>query len=175
MRRFAWVCLALVAASACDEAPSDPTDAGADAEVMDPSVIYVRYEPEGAGFYRTPWPSDARLTAEGTPDMTGFGRSRTLRQATAEIEARVRGFATMPVVYFALDAPVTEAAIPQNLDALSPESAIQLIDLSEEGCGRACRSRSPSPPRATSCATRTCCRSPTPSARCSHRGGPTAP
>lgn len=135
MRRFAWVCLALVAASACDEAPSDPTDAGADAEVMDPSVIYVRYEPEGAGFYRTPWPSDARLTAEGTPDMTGFGRSRTLRQATAEIEARVRGFATMPVVYFALDAPVTEAAIPQNLDALSPESAIQLIDLSEEGCG----------------------------------------
>ena len=35
-------------------------------------VAEVVYDPDGAGFWSTPWPSDTRLTAEGTVDLTGF-------------------------------------------------------------------------------------------------------
>ena len=96
----------------------------------------VRFDPDGEGFYRIPWPSDARLTAAGTPDMTGFPGGRPVAPPLAEIEARVSGFATMPVVYFALTAPVSDDALPQGLEAMEPDSPIQMIDLSEEGCGR---------------------------------------
>jgi len=102
----------------------------------DPTLIHVRFEPDGEGFYRLPWPSDARLTERGTPDLTDFPRRRGLLATTLqEIERDVEGFATMPVVYLALSGPVSEAALPQGLDALSPTSPIQMIDVSEAGCG----------------------------------------
>lgn len=102
----------------------------------DPSQIVVRFDPDGEGFYRMPWPSDARRTPAGTPDMSDFPGGPALDPALAEVEAHVDGFATMPVVYFGLTAPIADASLPQGTDALSPESPIQLLDLSEAECGR---------------------------------------
>ncbi|MGE0786677.1 MAG: hypothetical protein AB7S26_13480 [Sandaracinaceae bacterium] len=137
MSRLAWTRLAIAAAfvlgaAACDEPlPSD------DGGVVDPTTIHVRFEPDATDFWRTPWPSDARLTSTGAPDMTGFPRRRGLMDDTlSEIEGYVRGYATTPVVYFALDKVVTDASLPENVAATDPASPIQLIDLSEDACGQ---------------------------------------
>ena len=110
---------------------------GTDPVIEPPDESLVRFDPEGDGFYRTPWPSDARLTAAGTPDMTGFPGGRPVAPPLAEIEARVSGFATMPVVYFGLTAPVSADALPQGLDALDPESPADASDEPSEGSSSA--------------------------------------
>ena len=103
--RFTTFLTFALALGACD-APDPVADAGVDAGV-DPSQIGVRFDPNGVGFYRLPWPSDARLTPRGTPDLSDFpDRRRLLDTTAAEIEANVRGFATMPVAYFVLSSPV---------------------------------------------------------------------
>ncbi|MCC7539415.1 MAG: hypothetical protein IT379_24535 [Deltaproteobacteria bacterium] len=119
------------------EVADAPADLGRDTGPVDPTLVVVRFDPDGEGFYRMPWPSDARLTAQGTPELDDFpGRRRFFESTLAEIEANVHGFATMPVVYVGLTAAVTEASLPQGLAALETDSPIQMIDLSEAGCGR---------------------------------------
>jgi hypothetical protein len=123
-RRYVWL-MAAVAMGCGDDAPGD-----------DPTLVVVRYEPDGEGFYRMPWPSDARLTDRGTPDLRDFPQRRGLLDATlSEVERAVRGFATMPVAYFALTSPVGAESLPQGVEAMSPDSPIQLLDVSEAGCG----------------------------------------
>lgn len=113
----------------------DASDAAMDAP-LDPNLVHVRFEPDAEGFYRFPWPSDARLNANGTPDLSDFpNRRRLLDTSLAEIERHVFGYATMPVVYVHLLSPVADFSLPQGLDAMVAESPLQLIDLSVEGCG----------------------------------------
>lgn len=113
----------------------DASDAAMDAP-LDPDLVHVRYEPEGEGFYRFPWPSDARLTANGTPDLADFPNRRALLdESLAEIETHVFGYATMPVVYVHLLSPVADLSLPQGLDAMAEDSTLQLVDLSVESCG----------------------------------------
>ncbi|MCC6873211.1 MAG: hypothetical protein IT378_02790 [Sandaracinaceae bacterium] len=132
-------CSGTAAPDAGPDASLPPADASLDGgpdAATDPTRIIVRFDPAATDFYRLPWPSDARLTADGTPDMTGFpARRGQMDETLDEIERAVHGFATMPVAYFALTAPVTEASLPQGLAALEATSAIQMIDLSEQGCG----------------------------------------
>lgn len=102
----------------------------------DPTVLEVEFDPNGSSFWSTPWPSDARLTAEGTPDMSGFpARRRQLDVTLTEIEGHVHGFANNVVAYFVLSADITDATLREGPASLEPDSPIQLVDLSEEGCG----------------------------------------
>ncbi len=134
--RLRAACAAL-ALTACTDAPLEaPFDGGAADAWIDPTTIGVRFDPEGTSFYRMPWPSDARTTADGAPELSDFSTSPALDAPIAEIEAAVRGFATMPVIYVGLTSPVSDASLPQGLDAMSATSPIQLVDLSESGCGR---------------------------------------
>lgn len=121
---------------ATDDAMTDAAgDRGPDASTESP-VLRIRFDPDGTGFYRTPWPSDARLTSIGTPELNDFplGGPMLLR-AVAEIEARVHGFAIMPVIYVAFDDAITEASLPAPLATLDPASPIQLVELGAD-CGR---------------------------------------
>lgn len=137
--RLACLSLPLIASLlvACGEPPDPSTDASVPADAgSDPSLVEIRFDPDATDFYRMPWPSDARLRADGTPDLSDFpARRRFLDSTLAEIERTVHGFATMPVAYFALSQPVTEDALPVDLEALSPTSPIQMMDLSPDGCG----------------------------------------
>lgn len=158
--------LALVALSACDdesllgaadagqevEDASDERDSGepdvsevldisedgeADVPEVDPTVIRLRYEPEGDGFYRVPWPSDGRLTAEGTPSLDDYpGRDVFVDRFLDEISRSVPGYSTMPVIYVGLEDPVDEASLPEPLATLESDSPVQLIELGEQGCGQ---------------------------------------
>ncbi len=95
----------------------------------------ARFEPMGAGFFDTPWPSDARLTAEGTPDLAGFPGERASFQAIRdELQAHVRGFATMPIVYVAFEDPIDDAALPTPAASVAALSPVQLLALGE-ACG----------------------------------------
>ncbi|MCB9542784.1 MAG: hypothetical protein H6703_10085 [Myxococcales bacterium] len=110
-----------------------PADLGPDAAVVSP-VLRPRFDPAGRGFFSTPWPSDARLTARGTPRLSDFPLGGpTLLRAVAEIEGRVTGFATMPVIYVAFDDDITGAAVPTPIASLDPASPVQLVRLGE-GC-----------------------------------------
>src|SRR5262245_4251638 len=87
-------------AAACVVAPacaSDPT-AG-----RDPSVMFdldARFADEGA-FFDFPYPSDLRLTPQGTPDVAGFPDPGVPILAGLKKGATERrGFPVVPAAYF---------------------------------------------------------------------------
>jgi hypothetical protein len=114
-----------------------PPDAAPDATPPDagPPASHPRFDPAGGGFYDTPWPSDARLTAAGTPDLSSFQtRGATLPRVIQEIEANVRGYATMPIAYIAFDDAIADLPLPTPTESTDRHSPIQLIELGA-GCG----------------------------------------
>ncbi len=116
----------------------DANDTGMDVAPdlpVDPTAIVFRYEPDAEDFYRLPWPSDGRVGPMGGPDLSEFpNRSATLDTYLTEVEA-VRGYSLMPVAYFGALTEIPAEALPDTLGSLEPTSAVQLLDLSEDGCG----------------------------------------
>lgn len=97
------------------------------------------FAPEGSGFFRMPWPSDARLQADGTVELDDFPRAKvgvlsTYRRA---IEGAVRGFSTMPVIYFPLSAGLGSVALPTAQATVASGSVLRLFRLNADGCGPA--------------------------------------
>jgi hypothetical protein len=94
-----------------------------------------RLEPSGTGFYRTPWPSDARLK-DGKVDLSDFPRANQglLRIFRTVLEG-IDGFATMPVVYVSLDAMLPASAMPNGPETLLATGGAQLVELGA-GCGK---------------------------------------
>ena len=95
------------------------------------------FEPDGSGFYRMPWPSDARLRADGTVELDDFPRAKvgvlsTYRRA---IEGAVHGFSTMPVLYFPLSGGLGDATLPTPKETTGPGSTLQVFRLDADGCG----------------------------------------
>ncbi len=126
-----------------DTAPADtdaePTDADTDTDTEDlfGRPLHPRFEIGSQDFLGTPWPSDARLLEDGSPDLSTFpgadeGLMLTFRQA---IENKIFGYSIMPVSYVAFDGPVGPIRLPPPSTTLRPGSIAQLIDVSEEGCG----------------------------------------
>ena len=112
---------------ACAPAPQD-------------GMVYVatpRYELAGSDFWDVPWPSDARRTASGTVDLSGFpGSDEGLitRYAAAYAE-EVDGFSAMPVWVAAFEQLPEELSLPSARETLEPESPVQLVGLGEH-CGQ---------------------------------------
>ena len=98
-----------------------------------------RFEPGGEGFYRMPWPSDGRLTDQGTVDISDIPHSEMefMQRYEAAIDD-IEGFSMMPVAYipFSSDKAPSEDAVPTPKQSLEQDAPIQLIDLSEEHCGQ---------------------------------------
>ena len=118
--------------AACDDL-IDPVTPEPEPE---PSVL--RFDPDGADFYRMPWPHDARRTDAGTVDVLDFPNPRnvSLLKLYLEVATRdVQGFATMPVVYVASDEPLDPSALPTPAGSRAPEALVQLVALSDERCG----------------------------------------
>lgn len=97
-----------------------------------------RFDWQAKDFYRMPWPSDARLSADGRVDLSDLPFANDFFVATyIDALKAVRGYSTMPVIYIPLveDAGLSAAALPRPAQTLKPESGVQLIELSEDGCG----------------------------------------
>lgn len=84
-------------------------------------------------FYTFPFPSDLRLTAEGTPDLRGFPNQQqvALVEGLRQTAALHRGFTVMPVGYFAFTAPVAARAEADVVPA-SPDAPLLLVDVDAE-------------------------------------------
>ncbi len=103
--------------------------------------LHARFElaPSETDFFRAPWPSDLRVLDDGTVDLRDFPEADHfyVQQVRAALEGTLVGFSTSPVIYVQLDRDpgAGAAATIEPAETLTPEAAIQLIELSEEGCG----------------------------------------
>jgi predicted esterase len=133
------LCLLLLAA--CSEGVLKGDDGGltdgGDASHLDGSAlasIQFRFNLEGSEFYDTPWPSDHRLNAEGSPELKNFPNADHPFVAAniAEIERDVRGFSQMPVVYLALASDPGDVGLLKPKASLREDGPVQLIALGDD-------------------------------------------
>ena len=114
-----------------DATPDDVAD-------VPPQVLETTpvFDPDGEGFYATPWPSDARLI-DGKVSLDGFPRSNGgVIQVFRRVLETIEGFGNMAVVYIQFDARLGDASMPTPPESITPQSHVQLIDVSPEGCGQ---------------------------------------
>lgn len=144
-----WPSLALVVVqvlflTGCDEgvrAPDADADTGLDTSDVgeEPAGPEARFDPDAEDFYRMPWPADYRRTEAGTLALSDFGalvNNNLLNAYVNVIEDAVEGFSLMPVVYVPFsEEVVAREAIPSPLESLEEGAAVELVDLSEAGCG----------------------------------------
>lgn len=136
LRTPIWIgILALSGAlAACDESVP-PTDE----HLPEEDASLLRFDVDGEGFYRMPWPHDLRRTAEGNVDLRDFPGSRRnaiLQSYLQTVNQDVYGFATMPVLYVPADAPLSSVGLPTPAESLEENALVQLVDLSTESCGK---------------------------------------
>jgi len=81
-------------------------------------------------FYDVPFPSDLRLHADGTPDMSGYPNPRGIPvvEQVLTIASDRPGFPTMSVAYFRFTDPLAPLALTDPIPA-STESPILLADV----------------------------------------------
>jgi len=128
-----------------DDTRMDAGD-GADSDTHEPIFVgalegdfHPRFDPTAGDFYRMPWPSDARLHPDGGVDLSDLPHaSSNFAKLYITAVRAVHGFSTMPAIYI----PFTQAeglgadALPSPKQTLEADATIQLIDLSEEACGK---------------------------------------
>lgn len=137
--RTSLLLLSLLVVAGCDPAPpgdvdaGDTTDAGADAgtDAGPPAgPAAVLYDPSSDGFFDTPFPSDLRTDATGSPDLSGFPNNRSIVAQAIELLAGERpGFSPLTSVYFRFTGPLDEAALPAPADVDEADSRVVLIDV----------------------------------------------
>ncbi len=83
-----------------------------------------------AHFYDAPYPSDLRLTAQGTPDLTGmpYPKLFTLFDQLRQVAMEHTAFPTVPVAHFKFTGAMPRQD-PDKLIAPSPSTGILLIDV----------------------------------------------
>ena len=85
-----------------------------------------------ADFYASPFPTDARLAADGTIDLTGFpdpfGKDLVARVRQI-IKTDARGFGTTSAVYFELTGPLDVSGLPSVHGSVAPGSTVALLDV----------------------------------------------
>lgn len=84
------------------------------------------------GFFRAPWPSDLRLTAEGTPDLRGFPNPLDLVLVSGLMKAgeQRHGFPQISVAQFHFSAPIAAQDWTKVITA-DKTSPILLVDVDE--------------------------------------------
>jgi hypothetical protein len=121
-----------IAATGCGETtePEEPANTG---------DLVPRFDDEGDDFYRMPWPSDARLSEDGTLDLQDLpGQQSSLISRYVEVIGGIEGYSTTPVAYFAFDSEIApgDESLPSPSDTVEPDSTLQLLNVSEKGCGQ---------------------------------------
>jgi len=81
-------------------------------------------------FYALPYPSDLRLTTDGTPDLRAFPNplNESILEGLRATGQQRKGFPQMPSAYFHFSAPIP-AQDPKNVIAADKASPILLVDV----------------------------------------------
>lgn len=93
-----------------------------------PSPIY---DPEGTGFFDTPWPSDTRRDDDGTISVARFPNPFAVSLVTTYLERAeaLRGFGTASPIYLRFDGPLDPLAMPTPSESLTEEASVMLVDI----------------------------------------------
>ncbi|MFO0588709.1 MAG: hypothetical protein U0441_14260 [Polyangiaceae bacterium] len=88
-------------------------------------------------FYDLPYPSDLRLTATGTPDLTGLPFPSTATSVPGLVKTAMEhpGFPVVPVAYFRFSAPIAEMDVTAVI-AADKASPILLVDVDPDSSER---------------------------------------
>lgn len=110
----------LLAACTADSVPGD--------------LGHTVWDPEGAGFFDTPWPSDQRLDADGTLSLASFPNpfdvslvDRYLEQAEG-----LHGFGTNSPVWIRFEETLDPALLPTPEESVLPGSSLVLLDVDRD-------------------------------------------
>ncbi len=73
-------------------------------------------------FFALPWPSDLRLSSDGTVQLKGYpgGDSLLLGTAFSDAAGTLRGFSIMPVIYFHFSGPIRALKAEDLADKAAP-------------------------------------------------------
>jgi hypothetical protein len=125
-------------AADADAADADAADVDAEADADSPgAAVAPLYELAAtattAGFYDHPFPSDARRTAAGAPDLATFYTptpTALIDGIRAAIERDVRGFSPSAGVYVRFDGPLDPGSLPATpADTLDPAASAYVVDV----------------------------------------------
>ena len=144
MHRFSGLVLGLLALG-CTPLDLTTTDAGlgdggipaVDAGPIDagpPRAIYaVPREGVETAFFDTPWPTDLRVTAEGTVDLSEFPnprRSTLLADFLQAATASQQGFSTNGAVYFRFSRALDPRSFASTIEqSVASEASVFLVDV----------------------------------------------
>lgn len=127
----------------CDDISLEDTDLGFSFDEdtrSDAAPTYTQNQAEfdsaGDDFYRTPWPIDTRLTDDGLVDLSDFPDPGIdlFQRYVAGVEADVRGFSLMPVVYVRVAEHPFPGGAPVPADTMDVDGPAQLFAL-DDHCG----------------------------------------
>lgn len=89
------------------------------------------YDPDGGGFLSTPWPSDARVSSDGRPDLSTFPNPIPipLIDTYLEVAQGLDGFGTNTASYVAFDAALDTALLPDAATSLQDDAPLFLVEV----------------------------------------------
>ena len=103
------------------------TDVGSATVLFDPTLA--------GGFFDAPWPSDTRLSPDGSIDLTGFPGRDTIAIADLVLgrgEAATFGFGTNSAIYFRASGGIDAATLPVSAElSVLQRSTALLLDLDD--------------------------------------------
>lgn len=137
--RFAFLALAFACSGPPDPIDAGTGDAGTDAGMVDPGPprgVFVIPRDGTEAFFDLPFPSDLRLTPEGTVDLSTFPNPRSNQFVQLYLDAfreRIRGFGTNGAIYFRMSHTVDESTLPSTPEeTMSATSSVMLVDVDPE-------------------------------------------
>jgi alpha-beta hydrolase superfamily lysophospholipase len=89
------------------------------------------WNPAGSSVFDAPFPTDARLRANGTPDLTGFPNpnDNPLLDTIIAMAQEGEGWSPSGPYYFQFDAPIDVSLLKAPRDSLAPDAPIVLVDV----------------------------------------------
>lgn len=96
-----------------------------------PPDVRPRFDTDGADFFATPWPSDARTHPGGAPawdDLPNAADLELFDTFLARASERP-GFGLASAAYVAFDEALDATRLPDPEGSLAPEASIQLVDI----------------------------------------------
>ena len=129
MRRSPWLFSAflLLGCGSTDPVPTDDAGTGKGTTALFDLGADL-HKPDS--FYDQPYPSDLRLTAQGTPDLAGLPYPEVVTTFVGIRDTAMLhpGFPVIPVAYFKFSAPLAELDVKKVIPA-DKASPILLLDV----------------------------------------------
>lgn len=89
------------------------------------------FDPDGTGFFDTPWPSDQRLDPDGTVSLASFPNPFDVPLVDRYLETaeKLHGFGTNSPVYVGFEEPLDPSLMPTAAESVQDGASLVLVDV----------------------------------------------